>query len=58
MKQEGQKPVLKFIKILVFTEPYKVTSGNKESKKKIAKITQSCLAIDLCRGGGSLLLLV
>jgi hypothetical protein len=58
MKQEGQKPLLEIIKNLVNTEPYKVTSGDKESKKKIAKITQGCLAIDLCRGGGLLLLLV
>jgi hypothetical protein len=58
MRHEGQKPLLEFIKNLVNTEPYKVTSGEKESKKKKAKITQGCLAIDLCRGGGLLLLLV
>jgi hypothetical protein len=31
MRQEGQKPLLDFIKK---TEPYKVTSRDKESKKK------------------------
>jgi hypothetical protein len=46
MKQEGPGPYWKFIKLKQVQSLTKSAQETKKERKKIARITQSCLAID------------